>query len=46
VNRYRWPLALALFFFAAEGFWLVWMPRAARRAAQKRTNGEAVHAVV
>ncbi len=43
VNRYRWPLACALIFFAAEGLWLVWMPRAARRAAQKKIDGEFAH---
>ncbi len=46
INRYRWPLALTLFFFAAEGFWLVWMPRAARRVASKNASGGSAHALV
>lgn len=38
VNRYRWPLAVALFFFAAEGLWLVWMPHAARRKSARELS--------
>jgi len=34
VNRYRWPLAASIIFFAAEGLWLVWMPYGARRSAK------------
>ena len=26
VNRYQWPLALAIGLFLAEGFWLVLLP--------------------
>ncbi len=46
INRYRWPLALAVFFFFAEGVWLVWMPRVARRAATAKSGGEAADALV
>lgn len=31
VNRYRWPLALALLLFLGEGLWLVALPRLVRR---------------
>lgn len=31
VNRYRWPLALAVACFAGEGLWLVLLPALARR---------------
>jgi len=31
VNRYRWPLSLAIACFAAEGAWLALMPRIRRR---------------
>lgn len=31
VNRYQWPLALAIFCFAAEGFWRVVLPWARHR---------------
>ena len=30
INRYRWPLALAWAFLAAEALWLILMPRMAR----------------
>lgn len=40
VNRYRWPLALALFCFAAEGFWLACMPWI-RQWRMKRAEGNA-----
>lgn len=45
VNRYRWPLAIAACCFAAEGLWLVWMPRAARRARSSVVREEAPHAL-
>lgn len=40
VNRYRWPLAVALFCFAAEGFWLAAMPWL-RQWRMKRGEGSA-----
>jgi Ca-activated chloride channel family protein len=48
VNRYQWPLGLAIFCFAAEGAWLAILPvlraRRARRAQQTlRTEQEAAN---
>jgi Ca-activated chloride channel family protein len=40
VNRYRWPLGLALLLFVAEGAWLVWMPHRSRRAAAEPSARE------
>jgi len=38
VNRYRWPLALALFCFAAEGAWLFLMPLVRHWRLARRTE--------
>ncbi len=35
-NRYRWPLALAVAFFAAEALWLILMPRLARAPGSEK----------
>lgn len=43
VNRYRWPLALAAAFFAAEGAWLAFMPVLARRKRRGRTVEGSAH---
>lgn len=40
VNRYQWPLAVAVAAFAAEGLWLAIMPWLRRwRMSKKRANG-------
>lgn len=36
VNRYRWPLALALACIAGEGIWLVLLPHLARRRHRRQ----------
>lgn len=38
VNRYRWPLSLAIGFFAAEGAWLALMPRIRRRRLAREAH--------
>jgi Ca-activated chloride channel family protein len=45
VNRYRWPLSLALLCFAGEGLWLAAMPwiRRWRMNRASRRSGEARH---
>lgn len=45
VNRYRWPLFLGLLCFAAEGLWLVTMPRLARVWPVSSTVEEAARAM-
>ena len=35
VNRYQWPLAVAIFCFAAEGLWLVLLPHVEKRRSRK-----------
>lgn len=45
VNRFRWPLATAILFFAAEALWLIWMPYGARRAAARNASREGAHAM-
>ena len=40
VNRFQWPLALAIVCFAAEGAWLVLMPWLGRWRWLQRTAGE------
>lgn len=45
VNRYQWPLLLAILCFSAEGFWLVCLPwLRVRREAQAAPNEEVQHA--
>lgn len=46
VNRYQWPLALALACFAGEGLWLALMPRLRRRRMRRSNvpNAEGQHA--
>lgn len=44
VNRYRWPLAVALLCFAAEGLWCVAMPWRRRRYARRSAVGEGQYA--
>ena len=41
VNRYQWPLALAVFLFAAEGLWLVIMPYVRAWRLRKRRSSTA-----
>ena len=40
VNRYQWPLAVAILFFALEGLWLVIIPLAQRVASRRRRQAE------
>ena len=40
VNRFQWPLALAIICFAAEGLWLVLMPWLGRWQWLQRRDGE------
>lgn len=44
VNRYQWPLAIAIACFMAEGLWLVWMPVMAWSRRRRTENEEAAHA--
>ena len=46
VNRYQWPLAVAIFCFAAEGLWLVLLPHVEKRRSRKvlQAQGEELHA--
>ena len=45
VNRYQWPLAVAIICFLAEGIWLVVLPHLrARRAADAAKTGDPQHA--
>lgn len=46
VNRYRWPLALAMLCFAAEGFWFSIMPwlRYRRMQTDSMDSKESLHA--
>jgi len=39
VNRYRWPLSLAIAFFAAEGAWLALMPQIRRWRLTREAQG-------
>jgi len=38
INRYRWPLALALALFVGEALWLSVLPRLARRTESRRAQ--------
>lgn len=40
VNRYQWPLALAIFCFLAEGVWLVLLPTLRAAPASETAPGE------
>lgn len=40
VNRYQWPLALAVFCFAGEGLWLVMLPWLGRRRERRAAVAE------
>lgn len=46
VNRYRWPLGIAIIFFSFEGLWLVLMPRCARYFSRRKATEEGAHALV
>jgi len=39
VNRFQWPLAVAIFFFTAEGIWWGLMPLVRRWRTERRTTG-------
>jgi len=42
VNRYQWPLALAILCFAGEGLWLAVLPRLRRWRMRRETTGGVV----
>lgn len=46
VNRYRWPLAVAIACFAGEGLWIILMPSLRRRRMRRtlQATGEQAHA--
>ena len=45
VNRYQWPLALAIFCFAGEGLWIIMLPKfRARRARAAEARGDEEYA--
>ncbi len=44
VNRYRWPLSIAILCFAAEGLWLALLPGLRRRAMRRAAQEDPAHA--